>query len=169
VEICAARDGRPPVDDETEGHKTGSVSTPRLVPELDVSNVPSSLRFYEGVLGFSVAYSRPEEGFVYLEREGTHLMIEQAEGPGRRFCTSPLVRPYGRGVNFQLAVSDAASVRDRAASLGYELVVDLEDRWYRTGQLASGQRQIVVSDPDGYLWRPFQPLGERPAEARLGP
>lgn len=58
--------------------------SPRLVPELDVSSLSSSLRFYEGVLGFGVLYSRPEEGFAHLEREGAHLMIERAAGPGRR-------------------------------------------------------------------------------------
>jgi catechol 2,3-dioxygenase-like lactoylglutathione lyase family enzyme len=139
--------------------------TPSLVPELDVSSVSSSLRFYEEVLGFAVAYARPDEGFVYLEREGAHLMIERAEGPGRRFQPAPLDRPFGRGVNFQLDVSDVVSVRDRTVSLGYELLVDLEDRWYRTGHVESGQRQVVVADPDGYLWRPFQRLGQRPVVA----
>ena len=138
--------------------------TPQLVPELDVSSVSSSLRFYEGVLGFVVVYARPEEGFVHLERGGVHLMVEQAGGPGRRFRTGALARPYGRGINFQLEVRDVVSVRDRALSLGYELVVDLEDRWYRTGQVESGQRQLVVGDPDGYLWRPFQHIGQRPAD-----
>jgi catechol 2,3-dioxygenase-like lactoylglutathione lyase family enzyme len=144
--------------------------TPGLVPELDVSNVASSLRFYEGVLGFAVAYERPGEGFVYLEREGAHLMIERAAGPGRRFRTAPLDPPHGRGVNFQLEVPDVASVRDRIATLGYELLVDVEERWYRTGPVESGLRQLVVSDPDGYLWRPFQHLGRRPVEpgARAG-
>jgi hypothetical protein len=85
-----------------------------------------------------------------------------SNGPGRRFRTAALDRPYGRGANFQLEVTDIAAVRDRVASLGYELLVDLEDRWYRTGHVESGQRQLVVSDPDGYLWRPFQHLGQRP-------
>ena len=137
-------------------------AAPRLVPELDVSSLSSSLRFYEEVLGFAVVYARPDEAFVYLARDDAHLMIEQAAGPGRRFRTAALDRPHGRGVNFQLEVADIAAVRDRVASLGYELLVDLEDRWYRTGQAESGQRQLVVSDPDGYLWRPFQHLGQRP-------
>lgn len=137
-------------------------ATPKLVPELDVSNLPASLRFYEQALGFTVVYARPDEQFVYLERDGVHVMIERAEGPGRRFRTAPLARPYGRGVNFQLEVSDVASVRDEVVSLGYDLAVELEERWYRTGgEVESGHRQFVVSDPDGYLWRPFQPLGRR--------
>lgn len=142
---------------------------PVLVPELDVSSVSSSLRFYEGALGFAVLYARPDEGFVYLARDGAHLMIERAEGPGRRFRTAPLDRPHGRGVNFQLEVSDVTSVRERIVSLGYELLVDLEDRWYRIGEVESAHRQLVVSDPDGYLWRPFQRLGQRPVVARSGP
>lgn len=142
-------------------------AAPQLVPELEVSSLSSSLRFYEGVLGFAVAYARPDEGFVYLERESAHLMIERAAGPGRRFRTAALNRPYGRGVNFQLEVSNIAAVRDRVASLGYELLVELEDRWYGTGRVESGQRQLVVSDPDGYVWRPFQHLGQRPVAARL--
>jgi len=137
-------------------------AAPRLVPELDVTSLSSSLRFYEKVLGFAVAYARPDEGFAYLEREGAHLMIERAAGPGRRFRTAALDRPHGRGVNLQLEVADIATVRDQVTSLGYELLVDLEDRWYRIGPLESGQRQLVVSDPDGYLWRPFQHLGQRP-------
>jgi catechol 2,3-dioxygenase-like lactoylglutathione lyase family enzyme len=135
---------------------------PVLVPELDVASVAASLRFYEGVLGFTAGYARPDEGFVYLERAGAHLMIQQAEGPGRRFRTAPLDRPYGRGVNLQLEVADVGAVRDRAVALGHDLIVALEDRWYRTGPAEAGQRQLVVADPDGYLWRPFQRLGTRP-------
>jgi catechol 2,3-dioxygenase-like lactoylglutathione lyase family enzyme len=144
-------------------------TTPNLVPELDVADVSASVRFYERILGFVVLYARPDEGFVYLDRGGVHLMIEQAAGPGRRFRTAPLHHPYGRGVNFQLQVGDVASVRDKVASLGYELVVDIEDRWYRTGRVESGQRQLVVSDPDGYLWRPFEHLGQWPLDAGRGP
>jgi catechol 2,3-dioxygenase-like lactoylglutathione lyase family enzyme len=148
---------------------TGPVSpAPGLVPELDVTSVSSSLRFYEGVLGFAVAYARLDEGFAYLERPGAHLMIQRAEGPGRRFRTAPLDRPHGRGVNVQLEVPDVASVRDQVVSLGYELVVDLEDRWYRADQVDVGHRQLVVADPDGYLWRPFQPLGGAGTDTALG-
>jgi catechol 2,3-dioxygenase-like lactoylglutathione lyase family enzyme len=138
---------------------------PPLVPELDVGDVPASLRFYEEVLGFVVLYDRSDEGFVYLDRGGVHLMLQQAAGPGRRFRTAPLDRPHGRGVNFQLEVTAVAALRDRAAALGCELVVDLEDRWYRAGDDEVGQRQLVVADPDGYLWRPFEALGRRPVDA----
>ena len=54
------------------------------------------------MLGFTALYERPEERFVFLEREGVALMLEEAAGPGRRFRTAPLEYPYGRGINFQI-------------------------------------------------------------------
>jgi hypothetical protein len=44
-----------------------------LVPELDVSNLQASLRFWSGVLGFDVAYGRPAARFAYLVRG--HIQI----------------------------------------------------------------------------------------------
>ena len=50
----------------------------------------------------------------------------------------------------------------------------MEERWYRVdvaepggrwttaGPVEAGNRQFVVADPDGYLWRPFRDLGSRP-------
>src|SRR5271167_5024715 len=39
-----------------------------MVPELDVLDLEASLGFWCGILGFTVAYDRPERGFAYLER-----------------------------------------------------------------------------------------------------
>ena len=51
----------------------------------------------------------------------------------------------------------------------------IEERWYRVdvaesggrwqvkGPTEAGNRQFVLADPDGYLWRPFRDLGMRPA------
>ena len=45
-------------------------------------------------------------------------MLEEAEGPGRRFRLAPLERPYGRGVNFQITVADAAALHERVLAAG---------------------------------------------------
>jgi catechol 2,3-dioxygenase-like lactoylglutathione lyase family enzyme len=132
-----------------------------LVPELDVSDLEEALAFYVGVLGFSIRYDRPEERFAYLERKGAELMLEEAAGPGRRFRTAPLERPFGRGVNLQIATPDVADLHARTLAAGAKLVVPLEDRWYRAGDRESGNRQFVVADPDGYLLRFFEDLGTR--------
>lgn len=137
--------------------------TAALVPELDVADLPVSLAFYVGVLGFTVRYSRPEEQFAYLEREGAELMLEAASGPGRRFRTAPLERPFGRGINLQIKCSDVTLLNARIEAASAEVVIPLETRWYRAGDVERGNRQFVVADPDGYLLRFFQNLGERPA------
>lgn len=135
--------------------------TAPLVPELDVRDLEASLAFYVGVLGFAVRYQRPEERFVYLERGGAELMLEEAAGPGRRFRTAPLEPPFGRGVNFQIRVTDATALLAAARKADAEVVIDLEERWYRRGDGEVGNRQFVVADPDGYLLRFFEDLGAR--------
>jgi catechol 2,3-dioxygenase-like lactoylglutathione lyase family enzyme len=145
-----------------------------LVPELDVSALATSMRFYAEVLEFRTLFERPEERFAYLERDGVELMIQEATGPGRRFRTAPLEIPYGRGVNFQLRVEDVDAVHARAVTAGVSIVVPIEERWYEVdvvevaerwqvmGSTEAGNRQFVLADPDGYLWRPFRDLGLRP-------
>ena len=135
---------------------------PKLVPELDVEDLDRSLAFYVGVVGFNVLYARPEERFAYLDLEGAHLMLEEAAGPGRRFRLAALEHPYGRGVNFQIEVADVDALHGRVQDAGIEIVIALEERWYRRDALENGNRQFVVADPDGYLLRFYANLGQRP-------
>ena len=134
-----------------------------LTPELDVADLEASLGFYVRTLGFSVRYRRPEDRFAYLEREGAALMLEEAAGPGRRFRTAPLERPFGRGMNLQIACTNVARLHATVVAAGGEVVIPLETQWYRVDEMEKGNRQFVVADPDGYLLRFFQDLGERPA------
>jgi catechol 2,3-dioxygenase-like lactoylglutathione lyase family enzyme len=137
--------------------------TAPLVPELDVSDLGRSLAFYVEVLGFEVRYQRPEERFAYLKREGAELMLEEAEGPGRRLVTAPLEPPFGRGMNLQIRATDVRALLAAVRKAGAEVVIDLEERWYRRNADEVGNRQFVVADPDGYLLRFFEDLGARPA------
>jgi len=89
-------------------------------------------------------------------------MVQRAEGPGRRFRTAPLERPYGRGVNLQIAVSDVEGLYGRVVEDGRVPVLPMEDRWYEIDGHSRGHRQFIVADPDGYLLRFFQDLGIRP-------
>jgi catechol 2,3-dioxygenase-like lactoylglutathione lyase family enzyme len=136
----------------------------KLVPELDVTDLDVSMRFYIELLRFSVAWERPEERFVYLDHGGAQLMLEEAAGPGRRFRTGPLERPFGRGVNLQIEVDDADAVYSGLLGAGHVPLVPMEERWYRTGAGSRGHRQFVIADPDGYLLRLFTPLGVRLVE-----
>lgn len=137
-------------------------AAPAVVPELAVRDWRESLAFYTEVLGFHCAYSRPAEGFAYLEREGAEIMIDQI-GTGRDFDAGldRLTGPLGRGVNLQIRVSDVAPLLNALAQREWPLALALEDRWYRIDGGKVGNRQFVVADPDGYLLRFFQDLGER--------
>ena len=88
-------------------------------------------------------------------------MLEEATGPGRRFRTAPLERPFGRGVNLQINVKDVDDLRRRVLASNLTIIHDMEDRWYRRGDAERGNRQFVVADPDGYLLRFFSDLGLR--------
>jgi catechol 2,3-dioxygenase-like lactoylglutathione lyase family enzyme len=140
------------------------MTAPKLIPELDVADLDRSLAFYVGVLGFRILFDRPEERFAYLDLDGVHLMLEEAAGPGRRFRTAPLDHPYGRGVNFQIEVANVDGLHTSIRNAGAEVVIPLEERWYRGRRNEAGNRQFVVADPDGYLLRFFTDLGQRPVQ-----
>lgn len=134
----------------------------RLVPELTVSDFATSLTFYTERLGFSVAYLRGKPDFAYLDRDGIQIMLEEAPPS---WPVGELTRPYGRGVNFEIAWYDVTQLRDKLVGQDYPLYRDLQDTWRETGDTLSGAREFLVQDPDGYLLRFAQPLGERAKEA----
>ena len=132
-----------------------------LVPELTVSNLEASLRFYEAV-GFTIRFRREQPAFAYLELGQAQLMLEQEHPHG--WNVEPLDRPLGRGINFQVEVADVEAVRSALCLLGVTAFREMEDTWYpvsRTHQ--EGQREFLVQDPDGYLMRFAQYLGRRSA------
>ncbi|TDT96891.1 catechol 2,3-dioxygenase-like lactoylglutathione lyase family enzyme [Azorhizobium sp. AG788] len=140
-------------------------NSPRIIPELDVTSLSLSLEFYTSVLGFRVLYDRPEERFAMIDLDGARLMLEEAAGPGRRFTTARLERPFGRGVNFQIEVENARGLYARVVKSESPVLIPLETRWYRVGLSEQGNEQFVVGDPDGYLLRFFTDLGSRPVSS----
>jgi catechol 2,3-dioxygenase-like lactoylglutathione lyase family enzyme len=134
-----------------------------LVPELIVSDIGVSLRFWRDVLGFQVLYERPAEGFAYLARERAEVMLE-AHGEAS-WVVGTLERPFGRGINLQIEAESLAVMLDALAKAQWPLYRQPEERWYRTGSMEAGQRQFLVQDPDGYLLRFAQSLAPRPVAA----
>ena len=117
------------------------------------------------VLGFRVVFSRPEDRFAYLDLDGAHLMLEELGGFARIFTTAPLVRPYGRGINFQIEVPDVDVLYACVLTSGLPVPVPLEERWCRENDIEKGVRLFAVADPDGYLLRFLTDLGQRPVLA----
>ena len=86
-------------------------------------------------------------------------------GKGRTFNDghAPDARPFGRGLNLQIGVAALAPMLAVLGDAGVPLLRGPEERWYRREGVELGHRQFVVADPDGYLLRFFESLGERPA------
>lgn len=133
----------------------------RLVPELSVSNFAQSLDFYTRVLGFSIAYQRDEDGFAFLTLVEACLMIDTI-GQGRTWNTGTFEFPLGRGINLQIEVESLDPLLARLHQAHIPLFLKVEERWYRKNMSEVGQRQFLVQDPDGYLLRFMEHLGERP-------
>ena len=139
-----------------------AMPTASLVPELVVSDLGRSLAFWRDLIGFRILYDRPEERFAYLGLDAAEVMLEERDPSGRQWLAMPFERPFGNGMNLQIAVADVDPILGRIGAAGWPLDLHPEDKWYRAGDREVGQRQFVVADPDGYLLRPAQGLGSRP-------
>ena len=146
----------PPQESPSPGLPQGGFAA--MVPELDVSDLRVSIAFWCDVLGFEVAYARPEAALAYLEREGAQIMLNAISG---RWQTGALDRPFGRGVNLQVAVSSLDPILERLETARLALFELPHEAWYRAGNQEVGLRQCLVQDPDGYLIRLAEPLGLR--------
>lgn len=138
-----------------------------LVPELSVSNLEKSKDFYINVLGFKKEYERTEDKFVYMSFYGSALMIEedrQREGASAKWIIEPLDHPRGRGLNISIRCEDAEALAQRLINARIELRKPIEECWYRDNNIAHGQKNFLVQDPDGYLLRFEESLGIKDIE-----
>jgi catechol 2,3-dioxygenase-like lactoylglutathione lyase family enzyme len=126
---------------------------------LGVVDIQASLAFWCDLLGFRVAYDRPEAGFAYLERGPAQIMLCQLNG---RWETGPMERPFGRGINLQLRVETLDPVLSALAAAHWSLYEPPTEVWYRAGDQEVGALEFLVQDPDGYLVRVAQDVGLRP-------
>jgi hypothetical protein len=74
--------------------------------------------------------------------------------------TAPLEPPLGRGINLEIAVADIAPILVALAAVGWPLFLDAEEKTYRVGEGAVTVRQFLVQDPDGYLLRFSERIGD---------
>ncbi|NQZ92194.1 MAG: VOC family protein [Moritella sp.] len=126
----------------------------RVVPELYCVDIDVSKHFYVDILGFSIKYQRPEEQFLFLTLDGVDLMLEGLNSAGRKWLTGDMNVPFGRGVNFQWDTIDIDNIYGRIQSLSpSSIYMALETKTYECNDQLATQKQFIVQDPNGYLFR----------------
>ena len=129
------------------------------IPELSVTNLEKSINFYK-TLGFKIEYERPENKFVFLSIGEIQFMLQEISN-NDKWDIAPLRYPFGNGINFQIEVKDVYFIYNNLKANNYKIAFDIEENWYRQGNRLLGNKEFLVQDPDGYLLRFSQDLGEK--------
>lgn len=122
----------------------------KLIPELSVSDINKTREFYVDVLGFKICYERPEDKFIFVEKDGNQIMLEQIND---NWNVGKMEYPFGRGINFEMTISDVDAVYERIEKAGMKLFRKMEVKDYECGNETVHQKQFLIQDPDGYLLR----------------
>lgn len=122
----------------------------KLIPELSVSDINKTREFYVDVLGFKICYERPEDKFIFVEKDGNQIMLEQIND---NWNVGKMEYPFGRGINFEMTISDVDAVYERIEKAGIKLFRKMEVKDYECGDEIVHQKQFLIQDPDGYLLR----------------
>ena len=122
----------------------------KLIPELSVTDINKTREFYVDILGFKICYERPEDKFIFVEKDGNQIMLEQING---NWNVGKMEYPFGRGINFEMTISDVDAVYERIEKAGIKLFMKMEVKDYECGDETVHQKQFLVQDPDGYLLR----------------
>jgi len=131
----------------------------RLLPELYVSDFGKSLSFYRDMLGWKIEYTRENPRFAFLLYGKSQLMIQELRAGENG--KEKLEYPYGRGINFQIETKSVQKIIDSLKKNKYPLKRGVKDSWYEGKGVRYGCREILVQDPDGYLLRFSEDLGEK--------
>ncbi|MBW9169957.1 bleomycin resistance protein [Clostridium estertheticum] len=135
-----------------------------LIPELSVLDIKRSLDFYLNILFFKLEYQRKTDKFALISLNDSQIMIEEING----FWESGILEyPFGRGINFQIAVENIDELYENIKKQKYKIKVEIKENWYKANNTLIGQKEFLIMDPDGYLLRFAQNLGERECDKDL--
>lgn len=133
----------------------------QMIPEFDVFNLEESLNFYTKLIGFHIEYDRKEDKFAFLQLENVQIMLQEIDIENNKWGTGKLEYPLGVGINFQIEVPNIDEIYNKLKKFNYKIFVEIEDHWYRKEHTLLGCREFLVQDPNGYLLRFSQDLGEK--------
>lgn len=131
----------------------------KTIPELSVTNLENSLNFYK-TAGFKVEYERPENKFVFISLGEIQFMLQEIS-INDKWTLSPLTYPFGNGINFQLDVNNLEEIYNNFKKSNYKITFEMEENWYRKDNIMLGNKEFLIQDPDGYLLRFMEDLGEK--------
>ncbi|MDM5360640.1 VOC family protein [Peribacillus sp. ACCC06369] len=126
-----------------------------LVPELSVSDISESKKFYMDILGFHLEYERVNDKFAFLSLGEAQMMLEEINGS---WDTGELIHPLGRGINFQIDIDDVEKLAAALKRNGINLFREMMENHYESDKGVFVKKEILVQDPDGYLLRFSQSL-----------
>lgn len=135
------------------------ISWNKIIPELSVTNLEESLKFYK-TIGFKVEYDRPENKFAFLSLGEIQFMLQELSN-NEKWNVGSLKYPFGNGINFQLEVDNLDEIYNNLKNSNYKIIFDIEENWYRQDNKLLGNKEFLIQDPDGYLLRFFEDLGEK--------
>lgn len=133
----------------------------KMVPELTVTDFSRSLDFYQRILGFRLRVRRENPDFAYLCLGEAQLMLEAYHPQG--WNVAALAPPLGRGINLQIEVDSLTPLLESLSAHQVSLYREVKESRYLIGETEACQREFLVQDPDGYLLRFSEFIGEEPA------
>ena len=122
----------------------------KLIPELTVSGINTTKKFYTEVLGFKIEYERINDKFAFLSLGEAQLMIEQIND---NWTVGELKYPFGNGINLQIEINNLDSFVKKVKSKNIILFKDIFTSYYQCDNVCYMEKEVLIQDPDGYLLR----------------
>lgn len=120
-----------------------------LIPELSVTDINNSKKFYTGI-GFEVVYERKKDKFCFLQLEENQIMIEQIND---NWNTGKLEYPFGRGINLSMTIDDIDYYYEKIKDKNIKIFQELKTNKYQVDDVIYEDKEFLIQDPDGYLLR----------------
>jgi predicted enzyme related to lactoylglutathione lyase len=124
---------------------------PKFSVNLLVRDVPKSVSFYQQVMGATIRYS--DADFAALVLDGIAFMLHADHSYDRHPLHKRLQGPGKRGTGAELRVMgiDPDILQQRAEAAGAIILQQAAD-------FPHGWRDVILEDPDGYIWAVGVPL-----------
>ena len=105
----------------------------RIVPILNVSNVPASVRFYVNILGFELGWGEGDDStYASVGRDGCSIMLAQGE-------------QGSSGTWIWIGVEDVQTLFEECQARGAKIVQGLTNYPWAY--------EMRIEDPDGHILR----------------